>query len=69
MGAEVGVISEDEPRVLTVDASWRTPKAPLNVEVEDVLVALLMGIGAGSSIPVAGNPRDKRLVAASDCCK
>ena len=65
----MGVIGEDEPSPLTVDASWAIPKAPLDVEFEDVLVALLMGIGAGSSFPAADNPRDRRLVAASDCCK
>lgn len=62
---------EDEPRLVptVVIVAWESPKAPLGVEldIEDVLMRLLMGIGAGLSFPAAATPKERRLVTASDC--
>jgi len=67
---EVPVI-EDEPRLVptVVVVVWERPKAPWGVEldIEDVLTTLLMGIGAGLSSPAAAKPKERRLVTASDC--
>lgn len=68
---EVPVSGDDEPRLVptVVVVVWESPKAPSGVELdnEDVLVTLLMGIGAGLSSPAAAKPRESRLVTASVC--